>query len=66
MHGTTLSVIAPQKYSRVFLLQEEILHAHRAPVPEPTEEPLPDEHPVPQEDPVPSPNPEVDLSLIHI
>jgi hypothetical protein len=35
------------------------LHAHKAPTPEPVEEPLPGEHPVPQEDPVPSPNPEM-------
>lgn len=34
------------------------LHAHKAPTPEPVEDPLPGEHPVPQEDPVPSPNPE--------
>ncbi len=36
------------------------IHAHKAPMPEPIEEPLPGEHPVPQKDPVPSPNPEVD------
>lgn len=36
------------------------VRAHRAPVPEPIEDPLPGEHPVPQEDPVPSPNPEVE------
>ncbi len=35
------------------------IQTHRAPVPEPIEEPLPGEHPVPQKDPVPSPNPEV-------
>jgi hypothetical protein len=34
------------------------LNLHKAPTPEPVEEPLPGEHPVPQEDPVPSPNPE--------
>jgi hypothetical protein len=34
------------------------LHAHRAPMPEPVDDPLPDEHPAPQEDPVPSPKPE--------
>lgn len=38
------------------------LHAHKAPVPEPIEDPLPGEHPVPQEDPVPSPNPELEKS----
>lgn len=31
---------------------------HRAPVPEPIEDPLPDEHPVPQDEPVPSPQPQ--------
>ncbi len=36
------------------------LQAHKAPVPEPIEDPLPGEHPVPQEEPVPSPNPEID------
>ena len=36
------------------------LHAHKAPTPEPINDPLPGEHPVPQEDPVPSPNPEVE------
>lgn len=35
-------------------------HGHKAPTPEPIEEPLPGEHPVPQEDPLPSPNPEID------
>jgi hypothetical protein len=39
------------------------LHLHRAPVPEPIEDPLPGEHPVPQEDPVPSPNPEIDRQV---
>lgn len=34
------------------------IRMHRAPVPEPIEEPLPGEHPVPQEEPVPSPNPQ--------
>jgi hypothetical protein len=34
-------------------------YAHKAPTPEPIDDPLPGEHPVPQEDPVPSPNPEV-------
>ncbi|RBA24045.1 hypothetical protein [Herminiimonas fonticola] len=36
------------------------MQAHKAPTPEPIEEPLPGEHPVPQKDPVPSPNPEID------
>jgi hypothetical protein len=39
------------------------LQAHKAPTPEPVEEPLPGEHPVPQEDPVPSPNPETNIRL---
>jgi hypothetical protein len=34
------------------------LHAHKAPTPEPNDDPLPGEHPVPQEEPVPSPKPE--------
>jgi hypothetical protein len=34
------------------------LLAHKAPTPEPIDDPLPGEHPVPQEEPVPSPNPE--------
>lgn len=34
------------------------MQMHRAPVPEPIEEPLPGEHPLPQEEPVPSPQPE--------
>jgi hypothetical protein len=38
------------------------IHMHRAPVPEPVEEPLPGEHPVPQEEPVPSPNPQHSLA----
>lgn len=40
----------------------DIVQAHKAPTPQPIEEPLPGEHPVPQEDPVPSPNPELDNS----
>jgi hypothetical protein len=32
--------------------------AHKAPTPEPNDDPLPGEHPVPQEEPVPSPKPE--------
>jgi hypothetical protein len=62
MHGMTLSVVATQKCSRLFLTREQpsFVHAHKAPVPEPTEDPLPGEHPVPQDEPVPSPNPEVD------
>jgi hypothetical protein len=36
------------------------IQAHKAPVPEPIEDPLPGEHPVPQEDPVPSPHPEIE------
>ncbi len=36
------------------------IQVHRAPVPEPIDDPLPGEHPVPQEDPVPSPNPEME------
>ena len=35
------------------------MHLHRAPTPEPDEDPLPGEHPVPQQEPVPSPNPEL-------
>lgn len=35
------------------------VHLHRAPTPEPDEDPLPGEHPVPLREPVPSPNPEV-------
>lgn len=35
------------------------LYAHKAPTPEPIDDPLPGEHPVPQEAPVPSPHPEV-------
>ena len=43
------------------------LKMHRAPVPEPIEEPLPGEHPVPQEEPVPSPNPQRSLvSSFHL
>jgi hypothetical protein len=34
------------------------LQAHKAPTPEPNDDPLPGEHPVPQEEPVPSPKPE--------
>lgn len=34
------------------------LRGHKAPTPEPVDDPLPGEHPVPQEEPVPSPNPE--------
>jgi len=34
------------------------IHAHKAPTPEPMDDPLPGEHPVPQEEPVPSPKPE--------
>lgn len=37
------------------------MQMHRAPVPEPVEEPLPGDHPVPQEEPVPSPNPQRSL-----
>lgn len=36
-------------------------HLHRAPIPEPQEDPLPGEHPVPQDEPVPSPQPEIDI-----
>jgi hypothetical protein len=62
MHGIALSVTGSQGDSRQFTALNTIsfLHAHKAPVPEPIEEPLPGEHPVPQEDPVPSPNPEVE------
>jgi hypothetical protein len=42
--------------SDAWLLQP--LHAHKAPTPEPNDDPLPGEHPVPQEEPVPSPKPE--------
>lgn len=35
-----------------------VLRMHRAPVPEPVEDPLPGEHPVPQDEPVPSPQPQ--------
>jgi hypothetical protein len=35
------------------------LLGHKAPTPEPVDDPLPGEHPVPQEEPVPSPNPEI-------
>ena len=35
------------------------LQLHRAPTPEPDEDPLPGEHPVPQQEPVPSPYPEI-------
>jgi hypothetical protein len=42
--------------SPVWLLRP--LQAHKAPTPEPNDDPLPGEHPVPQEEPVPSPKPE--------
>lgn len=40
-----------------------ILSLHRAPTPEPDEDPLPGEHPVPQQDPVPSPFPELPVKM---
>lgn len=39
------------------------LKLHRAPTPEPDEDPLPGEHPVPQQDPVPSPFPEMPVKV---
>lgn len=39
------------------------LSLHRAPTPEPDEDPLPGEHPVPQQDPVPSPFPEIPIAM---
>lgn len=39
-------------------LAQASMQLHRAPTPEPSEDPLPDEHPVPQDEPVPSPQPE--------
>lgn len=57
-----LSVANLHEYPKSFAMFDFALdiQAHRAPVPEPIDDPLPGEHPVPQEDPVPSPNPEVE------
>ncbi|GEM_PF-4040861 len=38
---------------------------HKAPVPQPVEDPLPDEQPVPQDEPVPSPHPEIPAAGSH-
>lgn len=40
-------------------LSRNIFRAHKAPTPEPVEDPLPDRDPVPVEDPKPHPDPEV-------
>lgn len=40
------------------------LNFHRAPTPEPDDDPLPGEHPVPQQDPVPSPFPETPVKIV--
>jgi len=62
MREISLSVAAPYPYAQMFAAFDasSLIHVHKAPVPEPVEDPLPGEHPVPQEDPVPSPNPEID------
>jgi hypothetical protein len=60
MHGIAIAHTRSQARPELFPALEaaSFIHTHKAPVPEPIEEPLPGEHPVPQEDPVPSPNPE--------
>lgn len=40
------------------------LSLHRAPTPEPDDDPLPGEHPVPQQEPVPSPFPEAPVKIV--
>lgn len=40
------------------LPMQALMRLHRAPTPEPPEDPLPGEHPIPQDEPVPSPQPE--------
>ena len=55
-----VSVASLHEYPKSIAMFASAMQAHKAPTPEPVEEPLPGEHPVPQEDPVPSPNPEVD------
>ncbi len=57
MRQLKLSTVNFHEYLHSFVLPVE---AHKAPVPEPIEDPLPGEHPIPKEDPVPSPNPEVE------
>jgi len=58
----TLSPAELHEYPRSFAMPDFLsgIQAHKAPVPEPIEDPLPGEHPVPQEDPVPSPHPEIE------
>lgn len=55
-----ISVTSLHEYPKSIAMSASSMQAHKAPTPEPVEEPLPGEHPVPQKDPVPSPNPEVD------
>lgn len=62
-----IEVIAQRQICPEWIADFSCMQMHRAPVPEPIEEPLPGEHPVPQEEPVPSPNPQHSLvSSIHL
>ncbi len=62
MREMTLSRANLREYPQSFAMLDFVfdIQVHKAPVPEPIDDPLPGEHPVPQEDPVPSPNPEVE------
>lgn len=62
MRQLKLSAVDSHEYLHASAMSAFALpvEAHKAPVPEPIEDPLPGEHPIPKEDPVPSPNPEVD------
>lgn len=68
MYGIQRSEVQARQQISPALIAESIhIHLHRAPVPEPIEEPLPGEHPVPQEEPIPSPNPQhLFMSSTHV
>jgi hypothetical protein len=67
MHSKRRPELNEQRQIHRRLIEESsCMYMHRAPVPEPVEEPLPGEHPVPQEEPVPSPNPQHSSASFHL